>query len=167
MNSMVLRRPLLGPTSNSLFDSFFDGLFDSFGVPTALVSQPSTDISYSDDGKTLHIDMEVPGYDRDDIQMNINNGVLEVSGSKTEKEERERKDRNYMVRETSASFARQIVLPDGANSEKIAAELDSGVLKVTIPVERPEAKRIEIAAPAKSRRKAKLASISGAKSKAK
>lgn len=166
MNSMILRRPLLGLTSNSLFDSFFDDLFDSFRVPSAIVSQPSTDISYSDDGKALHIDMEVPGYDRKDIQMSINNGVLEVSGTKTEKEEHKDKSRSYMVRETSASFARRIVLPDGADSEKIAAELDHGVLKVTIPVERPEAKRIEIAAP-KSKRKAKLASLTQTKSETK
>lgn len=158
MNSMVLRRPLLGLTSNSLFDSFFDDLFDSFQVPSAIVSQPSTDISYSDDGRTLHVDMEVPGYDRKDIQMSINNGVLEVSGTKTEKEEHKDKSRSYMVRETSNSFARRIVLPDGADSEKIAAELDSGVLRVRIPVERMQAKRIEIASP-KVRRKAKLASL--------
>lgn len=163
MNSMILRRPLLGLTSNSLFDSFFDDLFDSFRVPSNVVSQPSTDVSYSDDGKTLHIDMEVPGYDREDIQMSINNGVLEVSGTKTEKEEHERRGRSYMVRETSTSFARRIVLPDDADSEKIAAELDNGVLRVAVPVERPEAKRIEITTPAKSRRKAKLASLSGNK----
>lgn len=166
MNSMILRRPLLGLTSNTLFDSFFDDLFDSFRVPSVSVSQPSTDISYSDDGRTLHIDMEVPGYDRKDIQMSINNGVLEVSGTKTEKEEHKDKSRSYMVRETSASFARRIVLPDGADSDKIAAELDSGVLKVAIPVERPEAKRIEIAAP-KGKRKAKLASLTETKSETK
>lgn len=166
MNSMIMRRPLLGLTSSSLFDSFFDDLFDSFSVPSVSVSKPSTDISYSDDGKTLHLDMEVPGYDREDIQMSINNGVLEVSGTKTEKEEHKDKSRSYMVRETSASFARRIVLPDGADSENIAAEMDNGILKVTIPVERPEAKRIEIAAP-KSKRKAKLASLTQAKSETK
>lgn len=159
MNNMLMRRPLgLTAFNNSLFDSFFDDLFESFRVPSTFVSQPSTDISYSEDGKTMHIDMEVPGFRPNDIQMNINNGVLEIRGEKTDKQESKDKDRSYVVRESSSSFARRIVLPDGVDSEKIAAEMENGILSVTIPIEQPEAKRIEIAAP-KSKRKAKLASL--------
>lgn len=164
MTNMLMRRPLgLTAFNNSLFDNFFDDLFEGFRMPSTFVSQPSTDISYSNDGKTMRIDMEVPGYGRKDIQMSINNGVLEIRGEKSEKEETKDKDRSYVVRESSSSFARRIVIPDGADSEKIFAEMENGVLSVTVPIEQPEAKRIEIAAPKASKRKAKLASLTETK----
>jgi HSP20 family molecular chaperone IbpA len=50
------------------------------------------------------------------------------------------------VRERNASFARRVVLPEGADADNISAELDKGLLKVTVPVHRPEAKRIQIKA---------------------
>jgi HSP20 family molecular chaperone IbpA len=50
------------------------------------------------------------------------------------------------VRERNASFARRVVLPEGADADNISAELDKGLLKITVPVHRPEAKRIQIKA---------------------
>jgi HSP20 family protein len=160
MKNMLTRRPLFGalPLEDKWFDSFFDDFIEGFRMPNALVGQPSTDISYADDGKTMHIEMEVPGYDHDDIQMSLNNGVLEIRGERSRKEEHKGKDRSYVVRESNANFARRIVLPDGADSDKIEAQMENGILSVTIPVERPEAKRIEIAAP-KKRQQARLASV--------
>jgi HSP20 family protein len=56
----------------------------------------------------------------------------------------EQKDgkKSYIVRESNASFVRRVVLPEGADADNISAELDKGLLKVTIPVNRPEAKRV-------------------------
>ncbi|GAB4941269.1 hypothetical protein MAHJHV49_07010 [Mycobacterium avium subsp. hominissuis] len=160
MKSLALRSPAWG-LSNRQFDNFFDDFFDSVRWPSAVVRQPLTDISYSDDGKAMRIDMEVPGYQPDDIQMSVENGVLEISGERSEKEEHKDKDRSYMVREMSRSFARRVVLPDGCDSDSIAAELDNGILKVTVPMaEKHAAKRIPIAA---KKGKAKLASLTEAK----
>jgi HSP20 family protein len=165
MKSMLTRRPSFGASTldDRWFDSFFDDFIEGFRIPNTLVNQPSTDISYTENGKTMHVEMEVPGYDRDNIQMSLNNGVLEIRGERTQKEEHKGKNRSYVVRESNSSFARRIVLPDGADSEKITAEMESGILSVRIPVEQPETKRIEIAAPKKGQ-KAKLASIAEAES---
>jgi HSP20 family molecular chaperone IbpA len=49
-----------------------------------------------------------------------------------------------MMRESRASFARRVVLPEGASADNISAELDKGILKIIVPVERPEARKVEI-----------------------
>ena len=51
-----------------------------------------------------------------------------------------------MVRESSSSFYRRVVLPEYIDEGNIQAELDKGVLKLTVPyAQRPEPKRIKIA----------------------
>ena len=70
------------------------------------------------------------------------------------------------MRESNASFVRRVVLPEGVDADNISAELDKGLLKVTIPIHRPEAKRIQIKA-SNSKGKAKLASLTNAKSETK
>lgn len=168
MLGLVRHSPNLGLSTlnDSLFDTFFDDLFNNFPLPnTRSLSLPSVDV-YSEDGKSMVVEMQAAGFDRDDIQINVNNSALEIRGERTEKEEHKDKKREWMVRESTSSFAHRIMLPEGADSENIAAEMDKGVLKVTIPVNRPEAKRIEIAAP-KSKGRVKLASTTDAKSESK
>jgi HSP20 family protein len=163
MLNIVRHRPAVEMPVLHDIDSLFDDLFRSFSAPGTAVSLPSVDI-YSEDDKSMTVEVQAPGFDRDDIEISVNNGALEIRAHKTEKEEHKDKKRSYMVREISANFARRIMLPEGADSENIAAELDKGVLKVAIPVERPQAKRIEIAAP-KGKGKAKLTAGSNSKSK--
>lgn len=149
MLGLARRNPSFGLSNygDSLFDNFFENFIENFRFPSApALSMPSVDI-FSDNENTMTVRMEVPGYDRDDIQMTVNGGVLEVTGQRTEKEESENKKRSYTVRESSSSFARRVALPDGTDVDHITSELDRGVLTVTIPVERPEAKRIEISQP--------------------
>lgn len=139
----VTRRPndTLGLSTFEEMDKLFDNLWRSAGLPAAQFAMPSVDI-YSTDDNHMVVEMQAPGFDTDDIEMNVRNNVLEIRGEKREKEGK----RSYLVRERNASFARRVVLPEGADAENISAELDKGLLKVTVPVHRPEAKRIEIKA---------------------
>lgn len=153
MNDLI-RRPgsMLGLSTFEEMDKLFDNFWRSFNLPTASFSLPSVDI-YSEDDKQMVVEMQAPGFSQDDIEISIRNGVLEIRGERSAKEESKDNKRSYMVRESTASFARRIVLPEGADPDKIAAELDNGLLKVTVPVERPEAKRIKIASKAGSAKK--------------
>ena len=92
--------------------------------------------------------------------------LCEDAGEKTDKQEQKDGKKSYIVRESNASFVRWVVLPEGADADNISAELDKGLLKVTIPIHRPEAKRIQIKA-SNSKGKAKLASLTNAKSETK
>jgi len=140
----IIRRPSssLGLSTFEEFDRLMDDFWRGSGLPSGF-QMPSTNI-YSDDDQHMVVEMEAPGYSEDEITINVRNGVLEIKGETTSKQEEGGKKRNYLMRESRASFARRVVLPEGANADNIEAELDKGILKITVPVERPEAKTISI-----------------------
>ncbi|HCZ06700.1 MAG: hypothetical protein PWP37_1054 [Thermotogota bacterium] len=91
---------------------------------------PDVDI-YEDEDK-IYIEVEVPGMSKEDVKVKIEDNVLTISGEK--KHEKETKKRNYHVVERSyGTFQRSFALPDYADTEKIKASYDKGVLKVEIP----------------------------------
>lgn len=163
----LIRRPndTLGLSTFEEIDKLFDNFWRTAGMPGSNFNLPSVDI-YSTDDSHMVVEMQAPGFDTDDIELNVRNGILEIKGETSEKQEEKEGKKSYLVRERNASFARRVVLPEGADADNISAELDKGLLKVTVPVNRPEAKRIQIKA-GNSKGKAKLASLTNTKSETK
>jgi HSP20 family protein len=141
-----------------MFDSFFNDDYWPFGWsrrrrPFGLIIRddepifrtPLSNITETD--KTFEISAELPGMDKSDIQLTIKDNMLEIKGEQKE-EKKEEKEGEYVRRECrSTSFYRAFNLPENIDEDKIDANLDRGVLKVTIPkVEpvKPEKKQIEI-----------------------
>ena len=150
----LIRRPSssLGLSAFEEFDKLFDTLWQMPMNGSNMLRMPSLDI-YSEDDKHMVVEMQVPGFDQDDIDINIRNGILEIKGETASSSEEKSKKRNYMMRESHASFARRVMLPEGANADTISAELDKGILKITVPVDRPEAKKIEISSKSQGKKK--------------
>lgn len=138
--------PFAGLTSlHSHIDDMFNNFF-SAGPLSAVASTPAMDV-YEDDGKALVTEVQIPGFDKDDIDISVHEGVLEIKGEKHKKQEDKDKKRTYMVRESSVSFYRRIALPKHADGDKVEAHFDNGLLKVTIPYkELPKPKKISIQA---------------------
>jgi len=67
---------------------------------------------------------EVPGVKKEDVKIELNNGLLTVSAEKREKNG---------DNESSYSLTRSVSVPDGVNVEAIAAKLEDGILTVTLP----------------------------------
>jgi len=137
-------------TGLSSLHSQLDDMFNSFfgAVPSASAGQrlPAMNV-YSEGDKQLVAEIEAPGFDKDDIEISIHEGNLEIKGEKHEKEEDKDKKRNYMMRESHASFYRSLGLPKYADADNIQANFDKGVLKVTVPFkELPAPKRVAITA---------------------
>lgn len=75
---------------------------------------------------------ELPGLDKKDIEISLNDNVLLVKGhTKTEKKEEEGEYHRHEIQ--SSSFARSISVPSNIDSSKIVAALKDGVLEVTLP----------------------------------
>jgi HSP20 family protein len=107
------------------------------------VNIPTTDV-YTKDNQ-LKVEAHLPNFDLNDVNIQIENNALVISAERHEKEED--KDKKYVVRESSSSFYRRIALPDRADTDKIEAKLDDGVLKINVPLSPlPEPKKIAIAA---------------------
>lgn len=85
------------------------------------------------------IDLAVPGMNKADFQIKIENGALSISSEK--QEESEDKTDDYTRKEFSySSFSRSFRLPDSVKEDKIKAKYDNGVLKVSLP-KKEEAKK--------------------------
>jgi HSP20 family protein len=76
--------------------------------------------------------MAAPGMEKDDFKIELNNGMLTISSAKKQETTTEEKGQ-YTRREFSyQSFSRSLTLPTSADSEKISAKYDNGILKVVI-----------------------------------
>jgi HSP20 family protein len=95
----------------------------------------------------LVLTAELPGIRQKDIQIELENNVLSISGEKSEERTEGDDDRRYHVWERRyGSFQRSFTLPRTVMADQISAAFDAGVLTVRLP-KAPEAKgrRIEIA----------------------
>jgi HSP20 family protein len=115
---------------------------DDWMTPLKGVNIPTTDV-YTNDDSELVVEAHLPHFVQDDVNIEVDHGTLVIQAEKHEKEEDKKK--KYVVRETSSSFYRRIQLPERANVDEIAAHLNDGVLKVTVPLTPlPKPKKIAI-----------------------
>jgi HSP20 family protein len=124
------------PYIDDFFDKFTHSwpfLRPSFGSieSTEFTLNPKVDIT--EDNKSYKMSAELPGLDLDDINLDLSDGVLTLSGEKkTEKEED--KEGNYHLMERSYGyFKRSFSLPPSVEEDKIKADFKKGVLNVSMP----------------------------------
>jgi HSP20 family protein len=128
---------------NRLFDEAFRG-FGGTGLSPFMEGQfgwPKIELSETD--KALTISAELPGMTEKDVQIEIANGVLTISG---EKKSERKDDGKYFTERYYGSFQRQIALED-LEEDKAEASFKNGVLTISLPkAENPRAgvKRIAI-----------------------
>ena len=135
-----------------LFDDFSSGfwrgsLFDmapSGRAEAAFRTMPAVDVAETD--KAYEITAELPGLDEKNIEVKLANGVLSIKGEK--REDKEEKEKDYYRRERSfGSFERSFQVPEGIDTDKIAASFKNGILSVTLPKSaeaQKQAKKIEV-----------------------
>ena len=100
-----------------------------FGGRPASAFAPSFEVKETTDAFVLKADL--PGVADNDLDIAVHNNVLTVSGSRQAEERRE--GESYALYERQfGSFSRSFALPDQADSERIEAKLDRGVLTLTI-----------------------------------
>lgn len=128
------------------YDFFDEAMHDFFpmifGSGRSTQRYMRTDIKESDDGYTLEV--ELPGVDKKDIVIDLKEGYLNVSVSKSDNSDNGKKD-NYIHRERSFSCSRSYYVGDIDKSE-IKAKYDNGILNISIPKDSPKKpeSRIEI-----------------------
>jgi HSP20 family protein len=133
------------PIVQDEMDRAFDRLMRQWASPVSFSEagwNPSVDVVETDD--EIVVRAEIPGVNRDDIDLTVENNRMIISGEK--KQEHEEKDDNYYLMERSyGSFRRIFVLPAQADADKVAASYKDGVLTVTVPkTEVAKGKKIDI-----------------------
>jgi HSP20 family protein len=88
-------------------------------------------VNIKDNGTGFTLELAAPGYRKEDLKVNVKDGVLTISSSK--KEEHEEKGKGYTRREfSSASFSRSFSLPASVDEKSVDAAYKDGVLTVTL-----------------------------------
>jgi HSP20 family protein len=97
---------------------------------------PSVDIYETE--SALVLTAEVPGIEENNIEIKIEDNTLSLKGERNF--EKETNEENYhRIERSYGSFYRSFTIPRNVDQEKIKAEQDSGVLRITMP-KKPEAK---------------------------
>jgi HSP20 family protein len=91
---------------------------------------PSVDIT--EDGDKLTLTAEIPGVKKEDVKISLNNGILTIEGEKKQTKE-EKTDSTYRSERYYGKFTRSFNLTSEIDAEKIKADYDSGILKITLP----------------------------------
>lgn len=118
-------------------DRLFDGFARGFGMPSLWDGFASSDafltprLDVAETDKAYEVSVELPGIERDDLEVNVANGVLTIKGEK--KAESEAKDKGRLhVERSYGAFQRSLALPVDADDAKIDAAFKNGVLTLTI-----------------------------------
>lgn len=124
-------RDMLG--LNSRADRFFNDFFSPsrrVSVNTNWDWNPRVDIYEEENAIVLKA--ELPGVEKDDITVDVKDGVLTLKGERSS--DNEVKEESYYRRERSfGSFQRRFNIADNVDPEQITADYKDGVLKVAIP----------------------------------
>ena len=125
-----------------LFEDFTRGL-DATGQTQANLV-PSIDVAKTD--KEIVITAEMPGLERKDVEISLENDMLTIRGEKKVEREKEDKNKSYhLIERNYGVFYRVLQLPPGVDPSKVQATMANGVLKVTLPKPaRSETKKIEV-----------------------
>jgi len=131
---------------NRLFEDFFrlPDMWGDLERAHGLGFMPAVDVRETD--KEVLVEAELPGVDPKEVQLEIENGALHLSGERTHVEER--KDRGYLHTERFyGRFERYLPLPDSIDKDNVEAAYKNGVLKIKI-AKHPDAapRKIEVKA---------------------
>ena len=130
---------MLVPRNNnlgvSLFDNMFDDFFkDPFFARNNVAKVMKTDIQEKDNNYIL--DMDLPGYDKEDVKAQLKDGYLTITAQKNTNNEQKDEQGNYIRRERyCGKCSRSFYVGDSIKEEDIKASFNNGILELTFPKE--------------------------------
>ncbi|KAK4416734.1 class I heat shock protein [Sesamum alatum] len=138
------RSSVLDPFSLDLWDPFRDWPVSSSDETSQLAA---TRIDWKETPEAHVFKADVPGLKKEEVKVEVEDGnVLQISGERT-REKEEKNDTWHRLERSSGKFLRRFRLPENAKMDQIKANMENGVLTVTVPkeeVKKPEVKAIEI-----------------------
>ena len=127
---------------------YLDDVFDDFMFPTVKdeFGKMKCDI-YEKDG-AYHLEMDVPGFDKKDVQIEIDdNDYLTITAEKNTEDTEEDEKKNYIRKERNYGKYQRSFYVGGVDKENIQANFENGILKISMPKkeeEKSSKKTIEI-----------------------
>ena len=138
-------------TSNGLQRSFANDWFDrEFGRMARSVfgngsssfeSEPAATYPMNvwEDDDAIHVEAEVPGFKRDEIDITIEQGTLQISAERKQEQSQPANGSPILTERTWSRYFRSLSLPAAVQEDHVNAKYEDGVLHLTLP-KRPEVK---------------------------
>ena len=124
----------------NLFDEFFDDDFPM--IPMRSIRNPlygknaknlmKTDVRETDN--TYELDVDLPGFKKDEVQLNLKDGYLTISAAKGLDKDQEDKKGKYIRQERYAgACSRSFFVGEGIEPQDVSAKFEDGILRVSLP----------------------------------
>ncbi len=122
---------------------FFSPWVPRFGFPEMCkMREFSPTVDIFEEGGDVVVKAELPGMGKDEIEVNITNDVITISGEKKSEEKLEKKD-YFRLERSYGSFTRSLTLPAETQSEKARASFKDGILEIRIPKSAAAAQKVK------------------------
>jgi len=111
-------------------------------MPFKRMMMPSVDVE--DRGKDFRLAVDLPGFNKEDVNIEVSDDSITIHTKKTMSEEE--KNKNYIRRERAAqTFYRRVELPEKVKSDDAKASLNNGILEIILPKKEPkETKKLQV-----------------------
>ena len=121
----------------NMFDDFFDNSF--FGGHSPLFGKHErnlmkTDIHETDDAKAYRFAVELPGFQKDEISVELQNGYLTIQAAKgLDKSESDKKGKYIRQERYAGACSRSFYVGEDVEPDQISAKFESGILQISVP----------------------------------
>ena len=123
-----------------MIDSFLN---DDF-TPQRAMRSATFKVDVIDEDKDYKVEAELPGFSKDEIDVDFEDGKLTISAEKNEEVNDENKEKNYIHRERKSSKMMRRMFFKDVDQENMTAKLEGGILEITIPKKADEKKNKKI-----------------------
>ncbi|RIA80518.1 heat shock protein [Glomus cerebriforme] len=130
-----------GSNMNDVFDNFIRDLDVARSGSSRLGRVPALDVHETEND--FIVNAELPGLKKDEINIDIHDNVLNISGE-TKKDERYQEGNTLVQERRYGSFSRSIALPPNVKGDDVTAKFDNGLLELKLPKSEPTGKKIKI-----------------------
>lgn len=136
MNDLTRFKPFRGLTLVDPFGREFDDMFKGFfltPMPLNQLSAGQFPIDVSEDDKNFKVRAELPGFNKEDINVSVTGGQVSIT-AETKKEKEEKKGSQVVLSECYyGRQSRTFTLPQGVDDAKTTAKYEDGILSLILP----------------------------------
>lgn len=118
--------------TNGFVNPFFDDLFLKSMMDMPVQKRSSVPANISEDEKAFYLDLQIPGWKKEEVSIELNENLMSISANKEESKE-ENAARFTRKEFSSKSFKRSFTLPEDIDQENIKASFEDGILSIHLP----------------------------------
>jgi len=127
------------------FDRYHKAAATKGGKENMIAADWTPSVDIIENNEEFLIKAEIPEIEKDNIKVNVAEGILSISGERKFEKKEEKGEKVHRIERYYGSFARSFTLPENVDGDNISAEHKNGVLTLHLKkIEKPEPKSIDI-----------------------